>query len=86
MRMIMTKNLPAILKEYFSDFLNIHKENASDLHKTCMQEMELVLIQAIMNYTKGNQVQASKILGINRNTLRRKITEYCMDVEVFKAS
>lgn len=81
-----TKNLPSILKDYFADFLDMHKGNAVDLHRVCMQEMETILIQAIMDHTKGNQVQASKILGINRNTLRRKMTEYRMDVEVFKAS
>jgi DNA-binding protein Fis len=30
----------------------------------------------ILSQAKGNQLQAAAILGINRNTLRKKLTEY----------
>ena len=33
------------------------------------------LIENILSYTRGNQIKASSILGLNRNTLRKKISE-----------
>lgn len=38
--------------------------------------MEKNLIELALERTKGNQFAASKVLGIHRNTLKRKMTEY----------
>jgi DNA-binding protein Fis len=35
----------------------------------------------VMEETSGNQSDASKILGINRNTLRKKIRDYKIEVQ-----
>jgi two-component system nitrogen regulation response regulator GlnG len=40
-----------------------------------IRTMEKPLIENILNYTRGNQIKASSILGLNRNTLRKKISE-----------
>ena len=37
--------------------------------------VEKPLIENILNHTRGNQIKASSILGLNRNTLRKKISE-----------
>ena len=37
--------------------------------------METALISICLIATKGNQIKASKLLGLNRNTLRKKIKE-----------
>ena len=37
--------------------------------------VEKPLIENILYYTRGNQIKASSILGLNRNTLRKKISE-----------
>jgi len=79
-------NLPNILRDYLSDFLKDNHEHMEDLHKICISEIERMLIEVTMKNTNGNQVQASKILGLNRNTLRRKIIEYRIDVSFVKAS
>ncbi|MCB0306228.1 MAG: helix-turn-helix domain-containing protein [Calditrichaeota bacterium] len=44
-----------------------------------MSETEKTLIAAVMRKTGGNQVQASKILGISRSMLRERIAKYRMD-------
>jgi len=46
------------------------------LHKMVIGLVEKSLIQIVMNETDGNQSDASRILGINRNTLRKKIGDY----------
>ena len=46
----------------FSDILN----------KIC-QPVERRVIQTVLNYCKGNQIRASQFLGINRNTLKKKL-------------
>ena len=46
------------------------------LYETVMSEVEKSLITIVLKETEGNQLRASKTLGINRNTLRAKIKEY----------
>ena len=45
------------------------------LHARILREVEYPLIVATLEITRGNQVKASEILGMNRNTLRKKIRE-----------
>ena len=50
-----------------------------------MPFMERPLLRLVLEKTKGNQVQASEMLGINRNTLRKKIKELDIKPEKFKS-
>ena len=43
--------------------------------------VEKPLLRAVLRETAGNQVRAAQILGINRNTLRKKLTEHGIDPE-----
>ncbi|MEX0502397.1 nitrogen regulation protein NR(I) [Alphaproteobacteria bacterium LSUCC0719] len=45
------------------------------LHARILREVEHPLIVATLELTRGNQVKAAEILGINRNTLRKRIQE-----------
>ena len=47
----------------------------SGLHELFTRQMERPLIKVVLEATGGNQVKAAGILGINRNTLRKKIEE-----------
>ena len=47
-----------------------------NVHEIIMSKVEKPLLVQILRRVGGNQVQASKILGINRNTLRKKIKLY----------
>jgi len=53
------------------------------LYSTIIQTVEKPLIQLVLSKTRGNQVKASRILGINRNTLRKKIS--VLNIQVKKA-
>jgi Fis family transcriptional regulator, factor for inversion stimulation protein len=52
------------------------KSNSGHLHELIMGGIEKPLVEIVLKETNGNQTQASNILGINRNTLRKKIAEY----------
>ena len=46
------------------------------VHEDVLARVERPLIDLVMEHTGGNQVKAAEILGLNRNTLRRKLTEH----------
>tara|TARA_B110000467_G_C17964689_1_gene286945 strand:- start:270 stop:551 length:282 start_codon:yes stop_codon:yes gene_type:complete len=52
------------------------EKNNGHLHELIMGGIEKPLVEIVLKETGGNQTQASNILGINRNTLRKKIAEY----------
>ena len=45
------------------------------LYDRVLEEVEAPLIRLTLSATRGNQVRAAEILGLNRNTLRKKITD-----------
>ena len=61
------------LKRYLKEMTKLEKCN---LYDSVVSEVEKALIKIVLNETGGNQLKASKTLGINRNTLRAKIREY----------
>jgi Fis family transcriptional regulator len=46
------------------------------LHKMVIGLVEKSLVKIVLDETNGNQTDASRILGINRNTLRKKMKDY----------
>ena len=56
------------------------REHASaNLYDLMVGLVEKPLLRAVLRETSGNQVRAAQILGINRNTLRKKLTEHGID-------
>ncbi len=53
------------------------------LYQRILHEVELPLINAVLAATRGNQIKAAEILGLNRNTLRKKIRE--LDIKVVRS-
>jgi len=47
--------------------------DVNDLYPIILERVERPLIQLVLKKTRGNQVRAAQMLGINRNTLRKKI-------------
>ncbi|MBF0628977.1 MAG: nitrogen regulation protein NR(I) [Magnetococcales bacterium] len=46
-----------------------------DLYDAVMRQVERILLQRVLRETRNNQVRAARLLGINRNTLRKKMHE-----------
>jgi Fis family transcriptional regulator len=61
------------LEQYFSD-LGGARPHA--LHDMVLAAVERPLLQFAMERSDGNQSAAAELLGINRNTLRKKLQEY----------
>jgi Fis family transcriptional regulator len=54
----------------------LHDQPITGLHKHVMEEVEQTLMRVVLEHTSGNQSEASRILGLTRATVRRKIREH----------
>lgn len=54
------------------------------LYKSLLDIVEKPLIETTLRRTRGNQIRAAAVLGINRNTLRTKIKRLNIDPELYK--
>jgi two-component system nitrogen regulation response regulator GlnG len=52
------------------------------LYDRVLQHVERPLLMAALAATRGNQIRAAVLLGLNRNTLRKKIRD--LDIQVFR--
>lgn len=70
-------SMEAIIEHKISRFLDqIGSFYPDALYDLMLRKIERPLITQILHRTGGNQVQAAKVLGINRNTLRTKMKLY----------
>ncbi len=58
-----------------SSMNGIEKLDKGDIYDRVLEQVERPLIRFVLEKTRGNQVRAADVLGINRNTLRKKISE-----------
>ncbi len=54
-------------------------EMSTDFYDLVLSEVEAPLLQAVMEYTRGNQTRAANMLGLNRGTLRKKLKRYAIE-------
>ena len=68
------------LREYFS----AHRGGlpAPGVYDRVLREVERPLIELTLSATRGNQIRAARLLGLNRNTLRKKIRD--LDIQVIR--
>jgi Fis family transcriptional regulator len=61
------------LEEYFRD---LDGAQPHSVHEMIIAIVEKPLLEVVMQHAAGNQSKAAEWLGINRNTLRRKLLEH----------
>jgi Fis family transcriptional regulator len=61
------------LNRYFKD---LDGETPSEIYSMVVSAVEKPLLLYILDRAEGNQTRAADMLGINRNTLRKKMREY----------
>ncbi len=76
------RTLGAAVELHLKRYFNMHGESLPPpgLHDRVLREVELPLIALTLSATRGNQLKAAELLGINRNTLRKRIRE--LDIPV----
>jgi two-component system nitrogen regulation response regulator GlnG len=69
--------LARAVERHIRQFLAAHDDGlvSSDIYDRVIAEVERPLIQMTLAATRGNQIKAASMLGLNRNTLRKKIRD-----------
>ena len=78
------KPVPACLGDHVRDaidkyFADLEGETPTDLYNLVIEQIENPLFESVLNNSRGNLTKASKILGINRATLRNRLKKYGLD-------
>jgi two-component system nitrogen regulation response regulator GlnG len=78
------EGLAAAVERHITDYFAAHRGAlpAAGLYDRVLREIERPLIVATLGATRGNQIKAAHLLGLNRNTLRKKIRE--LDIPVVR--
>ncbi len=78
------EGLSTAVERHINDYFVAHKGAmpAAGLYDRILREIERPLIVATLVATRGNQIKAAHVLGLNRNTLRKKIRE--LDIPVVR--
>ncbi|MFA7495139.1 MAG: helix-turn-helix domain-containing protein [Acidithiobacillus sp.] len=66
-----------VLDRYFNDLCG---EEPSNLHNLIIAEVERALLAHTLQHCEGQRGVAAQWLGINRNTLRKKLQHYGLDI------
>lgn len=61
------------LKDYFVD---LGEQKPSNVYDMVIRAVEMPILEVVMAHANGNQSHAAEMLGINRNTLRKKLQEH----------
>lgn len=71
------KSIKGFLSPHLKDYFALHEGEVpeSGLYSLIILEVEKTLISETMLYTNGVQAKAAQILGISRNTLRKKLED-----------
>ncbi len=76
-------NLSGIVEEHLKRYFAMHGDAIppAGLYQRILREVEFPLITLSLAATRGNQLRAADLLGLNRNTLRKKIRELDIPVD-----
>jgi len=78
------ESLSGAVERHLSEYFQAHRDGlpAPGLYDRVLREIERPLIDLTLAATRGNQIQAARLLGLNRNTLRKKIRD--LDIQVIR--
>ena len=79
---LVTEKLSASVEAHVKRYFDLHGDALPPpgLYNRILREVELPLLALSLSATRGNQIKTAELLGINRNTLRKKIKEH--DIQV----
>ena len=79
-----SENLAETVERHLQSYFDAHGDAlpAPGLHDRVVREVERPLITLCLAATRGNQIKAAELLGLNRNTLRKKIRE--LDIQIVR--
>ena len=77
-------NFNDLISKNIRGYLNHSNKINAGIYYKLLREFERPLIIEILKYTNSNQLLSSELLGINRNTLRKKMADY--EIEIIKKS
>ncbi|MBV8061007.1 MAG: hypothetical protein JO126_07455 [Alphaproteobacteria bacterium] len=71
------EGLAHVVERHLRDYFEALDEDrpVGDLYDRVIQEIERPLLTLALRRCRGNQLRAAELLGLNRNTLRKKIRE-----------
>jgi len=69
-------SLTDLIARRIAEMVESNGKEPRDLYQKLVGELEKPLIEIALERAGGNQVHAARILGLNRNTLRKKLTEH----------
>jgi two-component system nitrogen regulation response regulator GlnG len=72
-----SETLEQAVERHLKLFMAAHKDGMPirDLHERVISEVERPLLRLALSATRGNQIKAAALLGLNRNTLRKKLRD-----------
>jgi Response regulator containing CheY-like receiver, AAA-type ATPase, and DNA-binding domains len=71
------------IADAISRWLSVERPASGTIYEAAMGAFERPLFSEILRETGGNQLRAAQALGINRNTLRKRLSELSLDPEEF---
>lgn len=76
-----TKGLAATVEHHLREYFAAHENGlpSSGLYDRILHEIERPLLAVTLTQCGGNQLRAAALLGLNRNTLRKKIRDLGLD-------
>ena len=79
----LTHNLRVNVRRYLVDYFLQHGESLPEqkIYHRVMEDVEITLLECALAATDGHQLKTAALLGINRNTLRKKIKQYNINTQ-----